>query len=748
MENMFMSAGGGSTFGGKKITSSLIFGLFTAVFLTLPGLAAANSPYLSLSGSGDNVTLNLSGAPSSSQIQLTYTLSGSSLPTTISNIGITDYSGNFSTNISSNAYGLNSGAQVYVTVGGQQSNVANHGYGYGGACTYNCGSPYGLSLSQTSLNLNAGQSQTVTIYNNNNYYNNNYSISSNSNSSVASAFVSGNSVYVYANQSGNTTISVCQSSGSCASLYVAVSGYNCSTYGCLGSLSFSNSSPSLTVGQTLNINISTSLNSYQYYPGNFYISSNNNPNIVSASVSGQTLNLNGLSQGSASIMVCQTNASSVCGTVYVTVSGSVLGASNYSVYLYDNYYSPQTITIPAGSSITFRNNGSMSHTVTFDGNPYTDSRTIYAGGSFTQTFNTAGTFYFHCRFHSGMTGSITVTGAGGGGNGNVWFSPSSPTLYTGQSLAVSINSNVSGSSYYYPTNAYYVSSNSNSSAVSATVSGTVLNLYAYQSGSANISVCQNSLNFCGTLYVTVYGGSYGGGYGASSLSLSQNSLSLYPGQSGAVSIYGSGGYFVSNNSNLSVASANISGNLVNVYAGAAGNTTISVCQTYSSACASLYVTVGGYYTGGYNPGGYYTGGGLQYPGSGSVLGTSIYSNAQLINEYGTVYIVYKNTKTAFANTAAFTGLGFKFSNVVQLASSGLSDSGYTVRSASAQHPWGSWIKSGQTIYFVHEAGLIAVPDWNTFISNGGQSNLVVNANIYDFRLPILSAMTVGDSRLQ
>ena len=131
-----------------------------------------------------------------------------------------------------------------------------------------------------------------------------------------------------------------------------------------------------------------------------------------------------------------------------------------------------------------------------------------------------------------------------------------------------------------------------------------------------------------------------------------------------------------------------------------------------------------------------------------MLGASSYPNGELISEGSTVYIVYKNTKTAFANASAFLGLGYKFGNVVAIGSSGLTTSSYSINTSYVQHPWGSWVKSGQTIYFVHETGLIPIPDWQTFLNNGGQAAWTVNINSYDSRLPILSPMTYSDNRLR
>src|SRR6185369_12025168 len=99
-------------------------------------------------------------------------------------------------------------------------------------------------------------------------------------------------------------------------------------------------------------------------------------------------------------------------------------------------------------------------------------------------------------------------------------------------------------------------------------------------------------------------------------------------------------------------------------------------------------------------------------GSGSVLGSTTYNNGQLLSVGGTVYIVYKNSLVAFGNASAFLGLGYNFSQVSQGYTNNIPVSGYVISTAHAAHPWGAWVKNGSTVYFVHELGLIPVPDWN------------------------------------
>jgi plastocyanin len=70
-------------------------------------------------------------------------------------------------------------------------------------------------------------------------------------------------------------------------------------------------------------------------------------------------------------------------------------------------FAPASYTVKAGTTVTWVNNDGVPHTVTADDNSF-DSGSIAAGEKFTHTFGTAGTFAYHCNFHSGMTGTLVV----------------------------------------------------------------------------------------------------------------------------------------------------------------------------------------------------------------------------------------------------------------------------------------------------------------------------------------------------
>jgi hypothetical protein len=67
--------------------------------------------------------------------------------------------------------------------------------------------------------------------------------------------------------------------------------------------------------------------------------------------------------------------------------------------------------IPKGAMVTWTNNDTLAHTVTSTEAGLFDSGTIAPGGTFTHTFNEAGSFAYSCAIHPSMTGVIQVDGS-------------------------------------------------------------------------------------------------------------------------------------------------------------------------------------------------------------------------------------------------------------------------------------------------------------------------------------------------
>jgi plastocyanin len=73
-------------------------------------------------------------------------------------------------------------------------------------------------------------------------------------------------------------------------------------------------------------------------------------------------------------------------------------------------FSPDTVTVKVGDSITWTNTGSLQHSVTADDGSF-NSGLLSTGQTFTQSFNTAGTFAYHCAPHPWMKATVVVQGS-------------------------------------------------------------------------------------------------------------------------------------------------------------------------------------------------------------------------------------------------------------------------------------------------------------------------------------------------
>jgi len=68
---------------------------------------------------------------------------------------------------------------------------------------------------------------------------------------------------------------------------------------------------------------------------------------------------------------------------------------------------PQQIQVPVGTTVTFSNGGTVSHTATAQDNSW-DSGDIQPGGTASVTFDTAGTWIYNCTPHPWMIGKVVV----------------------------------------------------------------------------------------------------------------------------------------------------------------------------------------------------------------------------------------------------------------------------------------------------------------------------------------------------
>ncbi len=82
-----------------------------------------------------------------------------------------------------------------------------------------------------------------------------------------------------------------------------------------------------------------------------------------------------------------------------------------SVKISNYMFSPMVITVKAGTSVTWTNMDSVSHTITADtaSADAPSSMDIADGKSYSFTFKKAGTYTYHCFPHPYMHGTVVVT---------------------------------------------------------------------------------------------------------------------------------------------------------------------------------------------------------------------------------------------------------------------------------------------------------------------------------------------------
>jgi len=79
------------------------------------------------------------------------------------------------------------------------------------------------------------------------------------------------------------------------------------------------------------------------------------------------------------------------------------------IRIQDNFFSSATITIPAGTPVTWKNFGQVSHTTTSNTGVW-DSGPLTPGSTYSYSFSTPGTFPYYCTIHGAavMSGTVIV----------------------------------------------------------------------------------------------------------------------------------------------------------------------------------------------------------------------------------------------------------------------------------------------------------------------------------------------------
>lgn len=446
--------------------------LFLGLLMLMPfGKALAMTPTLSLSGTGDgdSVQISVSGDPNASVI-LFYIKTGSGQQ--LSPIGTTNASGNLAITVSTSSYGVAVGSTVYVTTGGvngsQSATVAWP------AVAAMLSASNMLTLSQTGLVLGVGQTATVTASNLNN---STLYQSANSNPQIANFSISGGTITVTANSYGSTTGTFCliNNTSNCGSIYVLVQNSS------VAALTFSQSSVTLSAGQTVSIQISGGSGAYSVLSN-----ASQNNGLVTTNISGSTITLTTTSTaGSSSITVCSTNMSS-CGIINVT-----MGNTSSTTAVSFSQTNP-TLTVGQSLNVTIFGPQSSFFYVNSNSAPSVVQPNI-SGTTLSLLGITNGTANINVCVSSSncATLAVTVSPSSTSGSGKVTFSQDNVTLAVGQNLNVT----VSGGAMPYTT---LITPNN---IFQATVNSNILTISGLSIGSSSMNVCSNGS--CSSIVINV-----------------------------------------------------------------------------------------------------------------------------------------------------------------------------------------------------------------------------------------------------
>lgn len=94
----------------------------------------------------------------------------------------------------------------------------------------------------------------------------------------------------------------------------------------------------------------------------------------------------------------------------VSAGATTVRGATHQVQIVDFAFTPATLTISAGDTVTWTNGDQVVHTATSTSGAF-DSGDLAPGASFSLTFTTPGTYDYLCTPHPTMTGKIVVVAA-------------------------------------------------------------------------------------------------------------------------------------------------------------------------------------------------------------------------------------------------------------------------------------------------------------------------------------------------
>lgn len=91
------------------------------------------------------------------------------------------------------------------------------------------------------------------------------------------------------------------------------------------------------------------------------------------------------------------------------VTTTTVAAAPGEVPIVDYAFTPETITVKVGDTVTWTNRDEFDHWVLSDDKTTLDSQALATGQQYRKTFTTPGTVTYYCNIHNGMKGSVVVS---------------------------------------------------------------------------------------------------------------------------------------------------------------------------------------------------------------------------------------------------------------------------------------------------------------------------------------------------
>lgn len=110
----------------------------------------------------------------------------------------------------------------------------------------------------------------------------------------------------------------------------------------------------------------------------------------------------------ASQMYQQPSSSTQTQTTQTSENTNIATGKNFDVSIAGFAFNPKNITVSVGDTITWTNNDSAPHQLRGDNLSTLYSIQMPKGQTYGYTFDTAGTYTYHCTIHPSMKGTIIV----------------------------------------------------------------------------------------------------------------------------------------------------------------------------------------------------------------------------------------------------------------------------------------------------------------------------------------------------